>query len=61
MRPYSEYFKTIPSDKGHNIFYECKCDDLFDLQGSYFLMLMIVDKKCHFVVLERDTLLVIKL
>lgn len=48
MRPYSEYFKTIPSDKGHNIFYECKCDDLFDSQGSYFLILMIVDKKMPF-------------
>ena len=48
MRPYSEYFKTIPSDKGHNIFYECKCDNLFDFQGTYFLMLMIVDKKMPF-------------
>ena len=48
MRPYSKYYKDIPHNLGHKKCYICQCDELFEVDGTYLLVLMIVNKNMPF-------------
>lgn len=48
MKAYTKYYKEMPKDKGHKKYYICQCDELFDFDGTYYLVLMIVNKNMPF-------------